>query len=82
VIATLAEAASKPGSVDAPVWAIAVGAVVVTAGALLLASGLKPGERREEGGGGMGGGGWCSGRERERGERGKVASTRSPQEVK
>lgn len=45
LIATLADAAAKPGSVDAPVWAIAVGAVVVTAGALLLASGLKPGER-------------------------------------
>ena len=45
LITTLAEAASKPGSVDAPVWAIAVGAVVVTAGALLLASGLKPGEK-------------------------------------
>ena len=40
-IALLADTA--PGSVDAPVWAVAVGAAVVTAGALLLASGLKGG---------------------------------------
>jgi hypothetical protein len=44
VMSTLAEGA--PGSVDAPVWAIALGAVVVTAGALLLTAGLKPGARR------------------------------------
>lgn len=40
-IAILADKA--PGSVDAPIWAVVGGAVVVTAAALLLASGLKGG---------------------------------------
>ena len=41
VAATLAEA--KPGEVDAPFGAIALGAVVVTGASLLLAQGLRGG---------------------------------------
>lgn len=41
-------AAATPGTVDAPVWAIVGGAVVVTAGMLLLAQGLKPGVEAAE----------------------------------
>jgi len=40
-VATLAAAA--PGDVDAPVGAVVVGALVVTAASLLLVQGLKPG---------------------------------------
>lgn len=40
-LTTLADAA--PGDVDAPVGAVVVGALVVTAASLLIVQGLKPG---------------------------------------
>ena len=43
LLADLAEAAAKPGSVDAPIGAIVVGAVVVTAASFAVSFGLKPG---------------------------------------
>ncbi|PRW51054.1 hypothetical protein C2E21_5610 [Chlorella sorokiniana] len=44
IVQLAADAAEKaPGTVDAPIWAIVVGAVVVTAASFALSAGLKSG---------------------------------------